>query len=326
MAFFYILSILPLTFKVMNKLKPIALLLVLACSLGAAAQITSTDTSKLNVKELFFNTGLQYISNLTYAGRRDESSVPILLPTFTIIAKQGFFLSAIGYFDLNGPSSGTEGISVTPGYVFSFDKDKVFGGAISATKYFITNSSPIILSSFNATIDGQLSYDPKAIKFTIAGSYRIGKENQNDIINDAELLKEITLFKTGTDKKDAFKIAPTVTLYSGTQSFYQTYYTDSQVQRAVDNPSSTNPLNVLFPSQPKQTIITQTVTQQNQSEVKKYNLLAASASIPLTYSIGKWQLSATPYFIKPLNQVNYTNNTAINGIYFLFTTGVSVTF
>jgi hypothetical protein len=310
----------------MNKLKLMIILLLATGSINAMAQQSTPDTAKHPVKALFFNAGLQYISNLTYAGRKDESSVPILLPTFTLISKSGLFISGIGYFDLSGANSNAEGFSVTPGYVFSFDDKKEFGGAISATKYFITNSSPIILSSFNASIDGQLSYDPKVIKLTIGGSYRIGKDNQNDIINNAELSKEIQIVKTGAAKKDGLKITPTATLYGGTQSFSETYYTNSQVQRAVDDPSPTNPLNILFPSQTKQTIITETVTQQSQAEVKKYNLLAASGSMPITYTLNKWQFSATPYFIKPLNQVDYASNTAMNGVYFLFTTGVSVTF
>jgi len=277
-------------------------------------------------KTLFVNAGLQYMSDLTYAGRKDASSVPLLLPSLTLISKYGLFLSGIGYFDLNGSSSGTEGVSVTPGYVFSFDAKKHFGGAVSATKYFITSNSPIILSSFNATIDGQLYYNPGLAKLTVAGSYRFDKNNATDIVNDAELTKDIVIVKQNPKTKEGFKITPDIALYAGTQSFYQTYYTSSQVQRAVQNPSSTNPIDILFPKQPSQTIITQTVTQEKQQEVKKYTLLALSGSLPLTYTIKTVQLSFTPYLIKPFNQVNYTSNTPMNGTYFLFTVGGNVTF
>ncbi len=166
--------------------------MLIMCAIQGYAQQKKGDTiaNHQKVKELFFNAGLQYLSNLTYAGRRDESSVPVLLPTFTIITKQGFFVSAIGYFDLNGSKSGAEGLSVTPGYVFSFDSKKYYGGNISATKYFITNDSPIILSSFNATVDGQLYINPDdVLKLTVGASYRFGKQSQNDIINSAELSK-----------------------------------------------------------------------------------------------------------------------------------------
>jgi hypothetical protein len=315
----------------MQKLKLIvASIILFSFCLNAGAQQISADTAvkNKNVKSLYYNAGLQYISNLTFAGRRDASSVPILLPTFTLISTKGFFLNAIGYFDLNGNSSQAEGLSITPGYVFSFDKKKEYGGAISATKYFIASSSAIILSSFNATIDGQLYANPSNIvKLTVGASYRFDKNNKTDIINDAELSKEIWVLKAGKSKTDGLKITPDVTLYTGTQSFYQTYYTSSVVQRAVTTPGSNSSLiNILFPNQPKQTIIYQTVTTQKQQEVKNYGLLALSGSAQVVYAIKPWQISFTPYLIKPFNQVNYLNASNQNGLYFLFTTGASVTF
>jgi hypothetical protein len=306
----------------MQKLTYLALAIILT-GLTSKAD-AQTDTA---AKKIFYNAGAQYMSNLTYAGRKDASSVPVLLPNFTIISKGGLFVSAMGYFDLSGPKSQSEGLSVTPGYVFSFDKKKEFGGAISVTKYFLTNNSPIILSTFNFTADAQFNYNPSnIIKMNIGASYRLGSENSNDIVNNAELSKEIWIVKTGKEKKNGLKIDPTATIYAGTQSFIQTYYTQSQVQRAVTNPSASNPVNILFPSQSSQSIITQTVSQQKQQQVKQYNLLALSGSMPVTYTINKVQLSFTPYFIKPFNQVDYTTNTPMNRMYFLFTTGISVMF
>jgi len=311
----------------MNRKNLIAIAVIITIAAKASAFTAPTDTADKSTKKIFFNAGLQYMSNLTYAGRRDNSSVPVLLPSFTVVSKAGLFISATGYFDLSGASSQSEGVSITPGYVFSFDQKKEYGGSLSATKYFITSNSPIILSSFNFTGDLQLYSNPgNIIKFTLAASYRAGKDGGNDIISSGQLSKEVSVFTNGAGKKDGLKVEPTATIYAGTQSFEQTYYTQSQVQRAVTNPSPSNPLNVLFPSQPSQTIVTQTVTQQKQQEVRQYKPLALSASVPFTYSISKVQLSFTPYFIKPLNQVDYTSNTAMNGLYFLFTTGASVTF
>jgi hypothetical protein len=313
----------------MNKLKLTVLLLIMGSSMHTfAQQTTTTDTAKRpQVKEVFVNVGAQYISNLTYAGRRDESSVPLILPSVTLVSKHGFFLSAIGYFDLNGSKSGAEGLSVTPGYVFGFDSKKYYGGNVSATKFFITGSSPIILSSFDATIDAQLYANPdNIVKFTVGGSYRFDKNDEHDIINTAELSKEIFAYKTGPTKLNGLKFTPTASLYAGTQSFYQTYYTESQVTRSVETPQKQTPINILFPNQPKQTIISQTVTQENQKEVRRYQLLALSGSMPVTYVINKVQLIFTPYLIKPFNQVDYVSNTSKNGLYFLFSVGGSVTF
>lgn len=73
----------------MKKLQLIVLAIAMLTGIKAVAQTNTTDSTP--VKSLFFNAGLQYISNLTYAGRRDNASVPILLPTFTVVSKQGFF-------------------------------------------------------------------------------------------------------------------------------------------------------------------------------------------------------------------------------------------
>jgi hypothetical protein len=275
----------------------IALLLLPFISFGQQLK-PDTTIKKSAPKSLFVNTGLIYLSSLTYAGRRDPTSVPVLLPTVSLISTKGFFLSGIGYFDLNGGDSHAEGLSLTPGYVFSFDKKKEYGGAISATKYFITDNSPIILASFNATIDGQLHFNPaNIVKLTVAGSYRIGKNSPNDIVNDAELSKEIWLFKPDKNKNDGFKIIPDVTLYAGTQSF---------VQVDTTNSSSVNNLLGVPP---------QTQTQQT----REYELLALSGSMQFIYAIKTWQINFTPYLIQPYN-------TGQNGNYFLFTAGFNVTF
>jgi hypothetical protein len=274
----------------------IALLALPLFSLGQQQLQPDTAIKKTGAKSLFVNTGLIYLSDLTYAGRRDPTSVPVLLPTVSLISTKGFFLSAIGYFDVNGSNSQTEGVSITPGYVFSFDKKKQYGGAISATKYFITDNSPIILASFNATIDGQLHFNPDDIvKLTIAGSYRIGKNSPNDVITDAELSKEIWLYKNPANANNGFKIMPDLMLYAGTQSFAQTDTTTSALNTILGN---------------------QTVTT---TESRKYALLALSGSVQFTYAIKTWQINFTPYIIQPYNSGQ-------SGSYFLYTIGVNVTF
>ena len=279
--------------------KPKLLLALLALplfSLGQQQLQPDTAIKKPGAKTLFVNTGLIYVSDLTYAGRRDPTSVPVLLPMVSLISTKGFFLSAIGYFDVNGSSSQTEGLSITPGYVFSFDKSKQYGGAISATKYFITANSPIILSTFNATIDGQLHFNPQdIIKLTIAGSYRFGKNSPNDVINDVELSKEVWLHKDTKNPSNGFKIIPDLMLYAGTQSFATADTTSSLVGNLVGN---------------------QTVTT---TESRKYELLALSGSMQFIYAIKTWQINFTPYIIQPYN-------VGQSGSYFLYTVGVNVTF
>ncbi|QEK52393.1 hypothetical protein FYC62_12570 [Pedobacter aquae] len=213
-------------------------------------------------------------------------------------------------------------MSITPGYVFSLDKKKKFGGVLSFTKYFFKDGSSIILSAFNATTDATVYYQPEFFKVSLGSSYQFGK-NQNDLVNTLELLKDIKLAKN-------LKVSPTLSLLAGTQSFFQTYYSQTTRERKITNPGGTTPSPIpFFPGStqaPTESVITETVTEEQQKEIRKYQLLALNATIPLNYRIKKLQLNFTPYFIKPLNQVQNFDNTEDGKLFFLFNTGISYTF
>lgn len=310
--------------KSIYKFTFIALFTILAST--SQAQKVPIDTGLLlhSPSNFSFNANAQYMSNLTYAGRKDMSSIPALLPGITAIYKHSFFINALGYFDINGAKSGAEGLSISPGYLFSLDTGKKFGGSIMATKFFITNSSPIIMSSFNALIDGQLYYSGP-VKFSIGGTFSLDKDNKRDWINTIQLEKEVWLLKNGVMKTNGLKITPTITAFGGSQEFTETYYVESQVPRAVANPAVISPITSLFPGLSQQQVLSQTVTQQKERAVKQYKLLAASASIPVDYTLNNWQFTVTPYFTRPFNEVDYTGG-GTSGSYCFFTAGVSYLF
>lgn len=312
--------------KNIYKLLIVTIFTVLATR-SDAQKTTAIDTDKLlfpPASNFMYNATAQFMSDLTYAGRKDESSVPVLMPGITAVYKHGLFLSALGYFDVNGAKSGSEGLSISPGYLFSLDSAKKFGGSITVTKYFITGNSPIILSSFNVLADGQLYYNGP-VKLTAGATYSFDKDNNRDIVNTAQVEKEIWLYKTGILQVNGLKVTPAITAYAGTQSFTETYYENSQVPRALADPALISPINTLFPGLSQQQIFNKTITQQKQMEVKEYKLLALSGSLPIDYTLNSWQFTVTPYLTKPLNQVDYTG-AGVSGNYFFFTVGVSYLF
>jgi hypothetical protein len=309
-----------------NAFKLTLFALFVLISFKSEAQKVPIDTNLLFLPQsnFSFNASAQYMSDLTYAGRKDLSSVPALLPGFTAVYKHSFFINALGYFDVNGSRSGAEGLSISPGYLFSLDTGKKFGGSIVATKFFITNNSPIILSSFNAMIDGQLYYSGP-VKFTIGGTFSLDKDNKRDWMNTIQLEKEVWLLKNGELKTNGLKITPTVTAFTGSQEFTETYYVESQVPRAIATPAVLSPITSLFPGLNQQQVLNKTVTQQKEREVKQYKLLAASVSMPIDYTLNSWQFTVTPYFTRPFNEVDYTGG-GTSGNYFFFTAGVSYLF
>jgi hypothetical protein len=306
------------------KLTFFTFLALLAFKSEAQKVPIDTDLLLLPQSKFSFNANAQCMSDLTYAGRKDMSSVPALLPGFTAVYKRSFFINALGYFDINGSKSGAEGLSISPGYLFSLDTGKKFGGSVLATKFFITNNSPIILSSFNAMVDGQLYYSGP-VKFTIGATYSIDKDNNHDWLNTFQLEKELWLLKTGELKSNGLKITPTITAFAGSQEFTETYYVESQVPRAIASPAVLSPITSLFPGLNQQQVLNKTVTQQKEREVKQYKLLAASISMPVDYTLNSWQFTVTPYFTRPFNEVDYTGG-GTSGNYFFFTAGVSYLF
>lgn len=314
----------------MSKIKYIICLIVTLSILTSYAQDrlqTQSDSVKKE-KKVFMSAGIQYISNLTYAGRSDINSVPIALPTFTLVTKSGFFLGGAAYANLSNQNAfSADGFSISPGYVFSLNKNRELGGAISATQYFFKDSSQIILSSFNTTADFQLYYQPKWFRVAFSTNYQIGKET-TDILNSIDLSKNINF-----SKNKFFAVNPQLSFMLGTQSFTETYFEQGSRQRRVitNPPSGGGGLGGILPGgnnnqTPQETIINEPYTEEKQREIKKYKPLSLSLSVPLTFKKNAFQANFTPYFIKPTNTVSPNSNASTPTNLFLFSTGVSYTF
>lgn len=311
-----------------NQLKYIFSLLFVVISFQLIAQerVTTKSDSSAVSKKVFLNVGIQYISNVTYAGRSDVNNVPIALPTITLVTTSGFFLGTAGYLNLgNQGNFSADGLSFTPGYLFSIDRNKKWGGIVSATQYFFKDSSQVILSSFNSTADLQFYFNPKFARFAVSSSYQIGKQS-NDIINTLEVSKNIVI-----SKNKQVSINPVLSFMSGTQSFTETYFQQgSRQRRIITNPSSGGGLGGLFPGgnnqTPKESIVNEPYTEEKQREIKKYQPLSLNLSLPITFKKGKFQANIAPYFIKPINTVAPNSTAQVPSSLFLFSTGLSYTF
>jgi hypothetical protein len=282
-------------------------LAVLTCfQVLKAQQQGKSDTA--TARNVVLVGGIQYISNITYAGRRDASSAPTGIPTMTLISKKGFFLGTSAYMNLVRDRLSADGFSLTPGYIFPIDASQKLKLTISGTKYFFKKTSNIILSTFKGSADVGLSYQPDFLNFAINNSYQFGKET-NDILNSLDVSKEIGLSEFISLP---LKIEPTISAYAGTQSFTETYYTET-INRLPGGG-----LLGLLPGQ------TQPGTQEQSRESKKYQALSLTANLPVSLTVSRFQLTLTPYLILPLNEVEYVNNK--HGNYFLYTAGITYRF
>lgn len=282
-----------------------------------------TTTVNNNNKVIVLNPGFTYISNLTYAGRKNVTGTPVLTPYFNLISTKGFFLSATGYINATKNAWSVDGAGITPGY--SFDISKHFNGFISGTKYFLSDSSSLILASMKGSIDGGLNYTPKLINIGVTLDYIFSK--QQDFLAGLNISKDISIpvFSSGT-----LKISPTAAFTAGTQSFFETYYKNVITKKRVAR-SNGNLLGGLLgggSSSPDSSVVTSVFTQKQEQEVRTFNALDISFYIPVNVHYGKFLFNFTPNIIFPFNQVDpsQSNTTMpkLDNPFFFFTAGVSM--
>lgn len=285
-----------------------------------------TTIEKQQQKKLFINPGFKYISNLTYAGRKNTVGTPVLTPYLNLILKKGFFLSATGYINATKDHWGFDGAGITPGYVFKLSKH--FNGYISGTKYFLADSSSLILASMKGSVDGGINFTPKLINAGITFDYIIG--DKQDFLAGASLSRDI---KAKIFKKASLKISPTASFMAGTQSFYETYYTQTITkQHAPSDPSQdSGPLGGILGGGQENTnnpgVITSVITEKKQREIRAFRPLNISFYIPLYLHAGKLQFDFTPNLVFPFNQVDLADGSSssnLNKPFFFCTAGMSL--
>lgn len=294
------------------------------------AQKDSLVTKK--VKKIFLNPGLSFISNLTYAGRRDSAAIPVLLPYLNLISTKGFYLSAMAYANLASHSGSIDGFSLSPGYAFTLNKK--WDGYVSATKYFLSSGSSLILSSLDASVDGGINFKPHFMQFGLSADWLIGPSQ--DVLSGLMIGKELD-WKAGKTRSTAIKWDPNLTLTAGTQSFYQTYYQTVVTQQKVPVPGSGTPsgggggLGGILGSGssgstvPDSTLIQRTRQQQEQRQVRSFSLLNLSVAAPLNLSAGVWRIQFSPTLVFPVNGVSFngsSTNSWVDKPFFYFSMGL----
>ncbi|MBX5439756.1 MAG: hypothetical protein IRZ29_09470 [Thermoflavifilum sp.] len=238
-----------------------------------------------------WHAGITYLSQFTYSGRRDSSSMAYWMPSLTLSTKPGFFLSVLSYLHAGHNGKLWEGISLTPGYVWH--PGKKFAFVFSYSQYWMDTAQANLLSSLKGIGDINLMYQAPHLETSLETSYLIS-EQTHDWLNQFQIGWPISL-----GHRPVFTLKPVVALDAGTQTFYKTYYTKTLQQ------------SPLVPDLPVQEI-----TQQQQKAVKQYQLLSAELHLPLSLKITHWEATLTPYWIFPTNTPGFTRQESASFFFF----------
>ena len=167
---------------------------------------------------------------------------------------------------------------ISAGFLFDWDQ---WNAGISGTLYFYNDESYNVQSETVGDLSGFLSYDLNIVEISVLASTFFNNENSADFF--AGLMLDRAFF----NKNQSFLIDPTLTIYAGSQYFYEAYYNTSRLGNrkgkgmgsAISQPTENTPVMI--------------------NEASKFQLLSIETSLPMHYQYKHFIFSFTPVLALP---------------------------
>ena len=261
------------------KLVIISLFLIIQY-LDVPAQNSDNTATNISYNERsYFMADLGFVNNSVFMGRSDSLSTPYLFPSFTYFNKSGFFATTSLSYLTRLDEGRVDLIWLGSGYMF--DKNK-WSGAFSATGYLYNNYSYNVQSQMLASIWAYVSYDFKIFRLSLTGSTTFNDNSTVDFFSG--LILDRTFYVLDSN----LMIMPTVSLYAGTQQFYEQYYSSNRMGSRQDRGNSH--------SSSGQNLPTNTVSF---NEATAFKVLNVELSLPISYFFRSFIFSFTPSYAFP---------------------------
>jgi hypothetical protein len=184
----------------------------------AYAQKTTQEIAK--DESSYVLVDVSYMNDAVFMGRRDSIAAPYLLPSIGYYDKSGFFADATASYLTSSDEQRIDLFYLTGGYLFDTDK---WSGGISGTAYFFNEASYNVQSEVVADITGLLSYDFKVLELSVYASSYFNKNSSPDLFLGFLADKTIYAFERN------LMITPRISVFAGSQYFYEEYYTTSRL-------------------------------------------------------------------------------------------------
>ncbi len=237
--------------------------------------------------ESYVLTDISYINDAVFMGRRDSIVAPYIFPSIGYYDTSGFFVDASVSYLVGSEENRVDLFLTSFGYTFGGEK---LGGGISSTAYFFNDDSYNAKSSVLGDISGFLSYDLKALEVSLMASTYFNDGSSTDIFVGLLLDR----FFYNNDK--SFLIGPSISVYAGSQYFYQEYYSTSRLGNRKGQGQGQG-------SGGSSSTVSTTVEIQEASE---FNILNVELSLPLQYYHKQFIFSFTPVLAFPQTSATIT--------------------
>ncbi|MGB5609643.1 hypothetical protein [Eudoraea sp.] len=238
----------------------------------------------------YFLANVSYINDNVFMGRRDSIAAPYLFPSIGYYNKSGFFADASLSF-LTGPEANRVDLFLlSTGYNFNLNK---FSGGISGTAYFFNEESFNVMSSVLGDLTGIVSYDFEVMEASFSLTSYFNDGSSTDIITG--LMLDRTFYAINKN----LMINPSISLYAGTQHFYQQYYSSSRLGNRKGNGMGNSGSESAEPN------------MINIDEVEKFKVLNIELAIPLHYNYRHFFFSFYPMMAFPQSSATIINEDTI---------------
>ncbi|PWT99339.1 MAG: hypothetical protein C5B52_10800 [Bacteroidetes bacterium] len=269
----FILFEIPLKTNCLLKVFPAIIFIFLSINVSGQKTVRKAD----NNNGSHWMTGLSYMSDNVYQGRKDSAAVPYITPSIGYYHKSGFFVNgSLSYLPVSGESR-IDLVTIEAGYSHYTEH---FNMELSAAKDFYSDESFSVSSEISGRLSAYFSYDFNFIEPYVDLGANIG--SSNDIGIGLGLQHSISFLE------DHFVISPALLMNSGTQNFYANYYNK---RKFGPNRNNKNP-----------NIISVTLNDASRFQVMDYELTA-----PFEYTLQKkLKLNFTPTYAIPVNPSDIT--------------------
>jgi len=244
-----------------------------------AQNSANSSTDVTYIESSYFLSDLGFASDAVFMGRVDSIPAPYLFPSFTYFNKSGFFASTSLSFLTKKDEQRVDLIWLSAGYMY--DKKK-FSTGISATAYLYSDYSYNVQSQMLGAIWAYVAYDFKIVNLTLTGSSNFTKDGEVDFFTGAIL--DHAFFALDS----SLIIAPGISLYGGTQNFYEQYYNNGSSGKPMGNGGSHGSSGQGGSD-----------SSIYINEVSKFNILNIELSLPIQYYYKSFIFSFTPSYAFP---------------------------
>ena len=237
-----------------------------------------TTNDIVNEDFSYFLANVSYINDNVFMGRRDSIAAPYLFPSLGYYNKSGFFADASLSFLTGSEANRVDLFLLSTGYNFNLNK---FSGGISGTAYFFNEESFNVMSSVLGDLTGIVGYDFEVMEASFSLTSYFNDGSSTDIITG--LMLDRTFYAINKN----LMINPSISMYAGTQHFYQQYYSSSRLGNRKGNGMGNSGSESAEPN------------MINIDEVEKFKVLNIELAIPLHYNYRHFFFSFYPMMAFP---------------------------